>query len=56
VEVSGQLHDPRENASGIYGIRGRVGPRAGVEAVVKIKIAVSTGNRTPVAQPIIYID
>jgi hypothetical protein len=49
--VSGQLQapavfPPRERADGTYWIGGFVGPRAGLDAAVEKKNAL-TGNRTP---------
>jgi hypothetical protein len=63
MEVSGQLHDPaalpprKERAPDTHWIGGWVGPRAVLEAVVKIKIPNphrEENPRTPIVQPIAY--
>jgi len=43
---------PSERAPGTHWIGVWVGPRAGLDAVVKRNIPASAGNRTPVVQPI----
>jgi hypothetical protein len=43
-----------ERASGTLQIESWVGPVAGLEAMAKRKILASTGNRTPVVDPVIY--
>jgi hypothetical protein len=60
MEVSGQLHasaalPPREIAPGTHWIGGWVGPRAGLDAVVKRKISSprrESNPRTPIVQPV----
>jgi len=45
------LNNP-ERARGVHWIGGWVGPRAGLDAMVKREIRVPVGDRTPVVQPI----
>jgi hypothetical protein len=53
MEVSGQLHAPSlyplsgERAPGAHWIRGWVGSRAGLDAVVKGEAILVTGRRSP---------
>jgi hypothetical protein len=59
MEVSGQFHtpaalNPKERAPGTHCIGGWVGPRAGLDAVVKRKIPSprrESNPRTPIVQP-----
>jgi hypothetical protein len=53
MEVSDQLHAPGRFTSGTHWKGGRMGPRAGLEAVeLKKKSLDPTGNRTPAVQPV----
>jgi hypothetical protein len=60
MEVSSQLHaqaalPPRKRAPGTHWIGGWVGPRAGLEAVVKRKIPSThreSNSRTAIVQPV----
>jgi hypothetical protein len=55
MEVSGQLHAPRERAPGTHWIGSWVGLRAVLDAVVKRKIPnprQESNPRTPIVQPV----
>jgi hypothetical protein len=58
MDVSRQLHaagrfTPRERAPGTHWIAGRVGPRAGLDVVLKRKIPQSLpGPNLPIIQPV----
>jgi hypothetical protein len=57
MEVSGQLHTPvafslRERGTDTHWIGGWVGPRAGLDEVVKDKFPAPTGTRTSIIQTV----